>query len=509
VSAAPSEVSALDAACREWIALLGADRVTRDADALAHAGRTTLPMAHQPVTILRPASREDVAAIVRIAARHRCPLHPVSAGKNWGWGDACPAGEGQVLLDLSGLKRIVAIDTELGCAVIEPGVTQGELARRLEGSGWRLDCTGAGPHASVVGNALERGLTFGSWGERFAAVCGLEVVLADGSSVRTGAAAHTSSRTAYSQRYGVGPALDGLFSQSSFGITTEMTLWLTPIAEREEIFWLCADDGAMPELVDRLRPLRIRGVLPTNVHLFLLPNPGGPPKWGGNGAICGSHAAVDAHLHELEAAVSGVARTTTSSRAPVGPALRAWLGVPDFPMVDVLMAQTEALVRGEALEMPSDALVMLVGGPEVQRPLGAPKTSDLRDAGFGLIFSWQVCAAIGSEVRRLVDLVQMQLSAHGCPPLMALQYCSGRSVTLVTRIGYDRKDPARRAAATACQRAILDEAMAAGFPPSRTGLTGQDRLAAASPAFWALAGRLTQALDPSGILAPGRHTTMR
>lgn len=500
----------LTRALAEWSVLLAAERVTWVPEALAHAGRTTLPAAPLPAAILRPAARAQVPDIVRIAARHRVPLHPISSGRNWGWGDSCPATDGQVLLDLGSLDHIT-VDEELGCAVVEPGVTQGALARHLvaTGSAWRLDCAGAGPLVSLVGNALERGLTFGAWGERFEAVCGLEAVLADGATVRTGFGAYGASRTALASRAGVGPALHGLFSQSSFAVVTELSLWLSPRPEHEEVFWLSCGDEALPELVDRLRPLRIRGVLPTNVHLFQLPATSeSPALWCSNGAIFGGREAVTAHVRELEAAVAGVARCALSSRTPPGPGLRDHLAIPDVPALDALMAGTEALVRGEPFELPPGALLALLGGPEIQRPQ-RPPCCDPRDSGYGLVFSWQACPAVGAEIRRLVDLTRCCLLAHGCPPLFTAQYASGRAITLVTRIVFDREEPARRAAALACQRALHDGALAAGFPPARLGLAGHEALATAGAPFWDLVGRLRGALDPDGILAPGRHDPTR
>ncbi|MBX3275593.1 MAG: FAD-binding protein [Sandaracinaceae bacterium] len=507
--AAEAGPSSLERACREWTERLGAAHVIRAPEALAHAGRTTLPAAARPVAILRPTARAEVAEIVRIAARHRVPLHPISAGCNWGWGDACPAGEGQVVLDLGGLTSI-EIDEDLGVAVIEPGVTQGALARHLEatGSAWRLDCAGSGPRASLVGNALERGLTFGTYGERFEAVSGLEVVLADGSVVRTGAGAYGASRAGRARRGAVGPSLDGLFSQSSLGVVTELGLWLTPRPAHEEMVWLTCEDEALPALIDALRPLRLRGVLPTNVHLFQLPprSPGGSPTWAGNGAICGSAAAVAAHVAEVEAAVAALARFTLSSRTPPGPALCDALLLPDMPGLELLIDTSDRLVRGEALEMPPAALLAALGGPEVQRPTTPPTSSDPRDAGYGLVFSWQAVPAVGDDVRRLVALARERLAAHGCPPLMAVQFSTGRAATLVTRIVYDRKVEGRCAAALACQRALHDDALAEGFPPARMNLVGHDALATRGAAYWALVERLRHALDPDGILSPGRHT---
>ena len=63
------------------------------------------------------------------------------------------------------------------------------------------------------------------------AVCGLEVVLANGDVLRTGMGAMPNSQVWHQYKYGFGPIVDGLFSQSNFGIVTRMGLWLMPAPE--------------------------------------------------------------------------------------------------------------------------------------------------------------------------------------------------------------------------------------------------------------------------------------
>ena len=57
------------------------------------------------------------------------------------------------------MNRIIEVDETLAYVVVEPGVTQGQLATHLRETGAKLwlDCTGAGPDASLVGNVVERG----------------------------------------------------------------------------------------------------------------------------------------------------------------------------------------------------------------------------------------------------------------------------------------------------------------------------------------------------------------
>src|SRR5690606_8149419 len=84
---------------------------------------------------------------------------------------------------------------------------------------------------SVLGNALERGVGLSPLGDHWGAHCGLEVVLADGSIVRTGMGALPNAATWQQYPYGFGPYVDGLFSQSNLGIVTKMGVWLLPEPE--------------------------------------------------------------------------------------------------------------------------------------------------------------------------------------------------------------------------------------------------------------------------------------
>src|SRR5262245_8367313 len=106
MSSSPLEFNILDAACQAWRELLGAEAVLRSPDILQRYGRTTLPDAPAPVAILCPADTAQLPAILKVAAVHRIPLYPISHGKNWGWGDACPTSPGQVILDLRVRKKI-------------------------------------------------------------------------------------------------------------------------------------------------------------------------------------------------------------------------------------------------------------------------------------------------------------------------------------------------------------------------------------------------------------------
>ncbi len=181
--------------------IVGDENVSADPIELSRMARTTLPDSTTPAGILWASCREQVQAVVGWAAAHDFPIYPISTGKNWGYGDLCAPVAGCLLLDLSRMNRILEVDVALAYAVVEPGVTQGQLAEHLEEQSLPLmvDATGAGPDASLIGNTLERGFGHTAYGDRSAHVACLEAVLPDGSLLTTGFGAYANSRCAISQ----------------------------------------------------------------------------------------------------------------------------------------------------------------------------------------------------------------------------------------------------------------------------------------------------------------------
>ncbi|MBK9017896.1 MAG: FAD-binding oxidoreductase [Saprospiraceae bacterium] len=95
-----------------------------------------------------------------------------------------PHGEGQTVVELSGMDRIREINEQLRYVIIEPGVTQKQLADALSETPFMVPMTGSGEETSVVGNLQERGATV--FFHRNDLVLGWEMVLGNGDTVRTG-----------------------------------------------------------------------------------------------------------------------------------------------------------------------------------------------------------------------------------------------------------------------------------------------------------------------------------
>jgi FAD/FMN-containing dehydrogenase len=181
-----------------------------------------------------PASVEEVQAVVRAANQFKVPLYTISTGRNLGYGGSAPAYSGSVVLDLKRMNRILEVNEENAYALVEPGVSYFDLYRYIQDKKLKLwiDCADPG-WGSLLGNALDRGsgYTLPYIRNHFEAHCGMEVVLANGDLVRTGMGALPNSKTWQQYKTGYGPWIDGLFSQSNFGVVTKMGFWLMPQPE--------------------------------------------------------------------------------------------------------------------------------------------------------------------------------------------------------------------------------------------------------------------------------------
>jgi FAD/FMN-containing dehydrogenase len=111
----------------------------------------------KPRLVVKPTSTEEVQSLVNWANETQTPLVPVSSGPPRFRGDTIPSVPGAVIVDMSGMKKILGIDVRNKIAMIEAGVTYSELQPALAKEGLRL-FTPLAPRAnkSVVASLLER-----------------------------------------------------------------------------------------------------------------------------------------------------------------------------------------------------------------------------------------------------------------------------------------------------------------------------------------------------------------
>jgi FAD/FMN-containing dehydrogenase len=142
----------------ELIALSGAENVLDDPRVLEDYSKDrSFAQAMKPGFVVKPVNVDQVQKIVRWAKGTGTPLVPVSSGPPHFRGDTVAGIPGAVVVDLSQMNKIIKIDRRNRLAVIEPGVTCGQLQPELAKAGLRLS-TSLLPRAnkSVITSLLER-----------------------------------------------------------------------------------------------------------------------------------------------------------------------------------------------------------------------------------------------------------------------------------------------------------------------------------------------------------------
>ncbi|HWE29625.1 MAG TPA: FAD-binding oxidoreductase, partial [Polyangia bacterium] len=264
-------MTAIERALAKWRRVVGEEHVLVDDASRAAAATATFATEQRVPAIVRPRSRDEVQACLRIAGEQRIAVYPSSRGGNWGYGSRVPVRDGCVLLDLGRMCRIVGFDAELATVTVEPGVTFAQLYEFLEAQGGTLfaSVTGSAPETSVVANVLERGDGSGPYGDRFAHAWAMEVVLPTGELIHTGFGRWDGARATAAARWGVGPALDGLFTQSNLGVVTQLTIGLLPVPRFAHFAFVSIRDAeSLPRLVDALRRLRLDGTVRSPTALW-------------------------------------------------------------------------------------------------------------------------------------------------------------------------------------------------------------------------------------------------
>jgi 4-cresol dehydrogenase (hydroxylating) flavoprotein subunit len=526
-------------ALEEWAGCLSPENVSVEVETLDRYARSSSANPRRPAAVLRPGSTDQVVAIIQVARRHRVPVYPISTGLNWGYGDACAVFPGQVIVDLGRMNGL-EIDRELGYAVIEPGVTQEQLAEALDQSGapfW-MDCTGASPRSSLIGNVLERGFGHTPYGNRLLTISGLEVVLGTGAVVRTGFGHFASSRSTHVFPYGVGPYIDGLFTQSNYGIVTRAGLWLLPRPESFRPF-LCffAEDEDFERCIAPLRELRMQRVLHSVVHVAndlraiagersfpreSVPSAARLPDhvrralrrhygigaWTLTGAFYGPSAQVSIQERLLRRALSGArVRVITLSERKLKLLRRC------APAVE----RTRFLRRYSPKIGAALSLAGLLGGRPTpaflkgsywRRRDGIPQgltTCDPAADGCGILWLTAVLPFRAMDFRRLCAALDDVFMRHGFDCLTTLNMINERALVAIVTVAFDASDAQEAQRATACHRAAMLRCIADGYPPYRAGIGVMDLLGSGEEPFWVAAESLKHALDPDRVIAPGRY----
>lgn len=217
---------------------------------------------------VKPTQAEQIPEILSICRQHHVPVYTYSNGLNWGLGSRLPYEDNCILLELSNLNQILEINEQFHYAIVEPGVTQEQLSNEINRRGLKLilNVTGSSPKSSVLGNTMERGSGFLE--HRINDLKGMEVILADGTIIRSGFwNMEPSQREIQHFPMGMGPDWRGLFSQSNLGIVCKGVINLTPKKEVQKMLWCKVEQAKMPALVEAIAGLYQRHYIHSVTHI--------------------------------------------------------------------------------------------------------------------------------------------------------------------------------------------------------------------------------------------------
>lgn len=521
---------------------VGEAHVLTGADDLERRSRCTLPWASRCAAVVHPGSADEVARVLAIASRHRVPVWPYSTGRNWGYGTTLAPDSGAIVLILTRMNRILEVNEALAYAVIEPGVTYAQLHAHLEAHGHRLwtDCIDGTPHGSVIGNALDRGVGETPYGDHFGNLCGLEVALASGEIVRIGGA---GEKTWHLHKWGVGPYLEGLFSQSNLGVVTRAGIWLMPEPEAYHAFvFELRDARHFPQVIDAFRRLALAGVVTAKLHMINAVVSLTLLTQVKDEGLATEAALTEAELAALTAkyrlapwscggGLYGTAAQVRLQRRMLKDALGPYgrLQFLDAPRLALLGRLIAAVERHPWLKAPVERLAgtslpVMRSAPYIYDVLrGVPTEHFVRHAWFrnraprpeadadpaadacGLIWFAPILPLHGEEVEGYLADCKKRCAAHGFDFYCALLLMNPRAVIALMAILYDRAAPGQAERARALHDELTAAMQAAGYQPYRAGLLTWPRLWTQAPALAALNARLKAAVDPAGVLAPGRY----
>jgi 4-cresol dehydrogenase (hydroxylating) len=498
----------------EFVAELGAEAVLTAESELREFRDPYAPDSwhgHDASVVVMPTTVEQVQAVVRIANAHRVPLWTFSQGRNNGYGGPAPRVGGSVLVNLRRMNRVLEINEELAYALVEPGVRFFDLYDAVRAAGHKLWISNPDlGWGSVVGNTLDHGVGYTQLGDHPQRQCGMEVVLASGDVLRTGMGAMEGNTAWQTAKRGFGPSVDSLFMQSNFGIVTKMGVWLSP---QPECYMSCTvqvpDAGDLAPLIDAVRPLLLHRVIdnpPSIGSAFLVAsvNSDAAPRehWLDDGPVISNDAIrrmaeqYDVGWWNMRFALYGT-EELVDLRFKL--AQQAFAAIPGAKVAGRKYAGDQDIRSADQ----SDLVQAGIPGLDLLRTLEWHNGEHGGHLDFSPVLP--LTGGVVAEVTARMRAVTERAGFDHDPAFI----CTPRSALQINQIYFDGSDAEHAAKAYDLFRELVAEAREAGYGAYRTHLEFMD-LVADQYDFNDHAQRrflqtIKDALDPNGILSPGKQ----
>jgi 4-cresol dehydrogenase (hydroxylating) len=524
-------------------------QILNASDATEQYGQTTFstPLAIDAAVI---ALHESVIGkLLTLANVHRFCIYPISSGKNWGYGsfqfDA--NNRAKIILDLSQLKRITATDKSLGLITLQPGVTQQDLFEFLTKNDWpyMTPVTGAGPSCSIVGNALERGYGITPRTDHFGAVNALKAYIPHPEycekQFESAISALDSSNEDFIDKtfkWGLGPYLDGIFSQSSLGIVSEMTIRLAPLPKSFCSFYIkIPSHTKLPNALDLIKDTlqEFEGIVGSinlmdrrRLVAMTSTNPNGAsahqtmseqqvehlattnklPEWMIVGSIYGNKQIVQATKNYIRDKTRKIGTVYFSDGLLLKVANKILnLPLPKIAIVKTLKAQIKSLQEGADIMLGKPNQVALPLAYWRNPRINPDKSKQLNPAkdGCGLLWYAPLIPMKKASIETFIQFVRKTCAKHGIEPLITFTNLRHDCIDATVPIVFNLEDKDACETAHNCLDELISGGREFGFIPYRLN-TGQQKKLNYTPVFWQTARLLKEALDPNSVLNPERYS---
>jgi glycolate oxidase subunit GlcD len=249
----------VDTLVKNLRALLGSRKVIDDPEELlVYECDGLTHYRHRPRAVVFPASTEEVSEVLRLLERERVAVVPRGAGTGLS-GGALAVGGG-VCVELSRMRRVLRVDAENRLAVVEAGVVNAHVSRAVARHGlYYVPDPSSQGSCTVGGNVGENagGIHCLKYGTTTDHVLGARVVLTGGRVVDLGGAG----------AFAPGYDLLGVFvgSEGTFGVVTEITVRLTPVAP--SVRTLLADFLRLDDASRAVSAIIAEGIIPAGLEM--------------------------------------------------------------------------------------------------------------------------------------------------------------------------------------------------------------------------------------------------
>ncbi len=480
---------------------------------------------HQNIIgVVQPRTTNQVSECLRLCQQHGIAVYPVSGGKNWGYGSRVPCVSQSLILDLSLMNKIKDYSENDAYVTLEPGVTQSQLLQFLKDKGDKLwmDVTTSSDFSSVVGNYLERGHGVSPIADHVSGFCNLEVVLPTGEIIKTGFGSFGNNAIAPLDRWGLGPSLDGLFSQSNLGVVTSMTVWLYPKPDCvESIFFNMDSSEQLTGAVNGLRPLKlgkligsgpsivnhVRLFTSTHSYLDIKDKLTSDPL---ELALLYASRAAGIPLWSASVGLFGQRKVVTAQRNHVMDVLSRSVSQINLLKQDSFQTQPASLVerywRRAFLSMNGKS------GPFTKRPYWKKTnadfkpTADLDQDRVGFFWFPVTLPFHASDILRVTDIVSKIIYNYNFEPDLCFSAIRERSLQAYMSFVFDRNNPVEEKEASLCNHEIINALAKAGYIPHRLGIETMNLAwELEQSGSYGLKKQIKNLVDPKNILARGRY----